>query len=644
MSGFKPLSCLWFDGVPVKRETKDIPVHVSYGSGASTINRLMHSSKLHFSPHADVSALFGDPASGHPKELKIFLDEKNPIVVKEHDNKWATPICAVPGATLNLMLCSGFANQVYEIMTGCLIASTTKRSLTFPFRVLARRDATDLCYGFCKPSDIVDEPFDFLFDSEYFKANAGVLLTERHPDDTAVNITAAEKERYGFTPRVGTCSTSMIPHTYYSDAQHVLLVSPFSTVQLDNISQYYSVMKILKALRPAPRLAAVSSAICRAIGTTDWAVVHCRIEADWKRAFPNRVVGPSILIDAVREEIDHKRINTIYVMGETNNEEYWTALKVLAPEYKWVRKNDLAERIATILSNSSSSSSISPSSSSSVSSSSSISPSSSSISPSSSSISPSSSSISPIPIIEEKKVQLPLLGFDEWACVDREVALAAKKFIGFGHSTLSMIIALERDNSYQPYSFYGSPKQPDSEMVNPFFFFNKIGRPVFSEENKSEYCGFLSPLLHNKNKLSILVRDKDDIPLVRSYFNHSRLSFSYIGESDMTEDYKVYTCDFRDKPATETLISSIPLFDLIIDNDLDSHFISMFARLKENGLYLITRLDELYEEGSSIINVLKGFVDSMNAYHIPLLGKMPDMMTILLKSISFGDSVAVLRK
>ena len=351
-----------------------------------------------------------DPAFGVPKRLHLKVSHADgkteDIYVNELCGKLGHPVYYHPEATLGVVLCSGISNQAYMIAAACLIAKKTQRRLVFPFRLMARKTCLDLVINTTKLQTAVDAPFSHLFDADYFITHCGVRLCLLEEGDIPITITKVAKDDEGKVVAEHAVADERYAHEmvnvvlpavpsheiaahFHSPHQHVSLLFPFMAVAPTSRADYDTLTDVIFALKPAPRLQAVANSIfTRFFTDTNLLAVHCRIEEDWKRVFPGIVASHEDIINNIR------RVHTatsIYVIGSTANDEYWTELKKKAPEYKWLRKEDFG---------------------------------------------------------------VSSLEFEEGAVVDRELACRVPYFLGFSSSTLSLIVGLYRHRMKLKYSFY----------------------------------------------------------------------------------------------------------------------------------------------------------------------------------------------
>lgn len=406
----------WIDGVMVKK--KDVPctiISAIYGADVQS-TELKLSLPVTLSPGMDITKMWGDPAFGRPKKLTVRVrcpgDVVEDITINEMCGRWERPIYLQPGSTLDFVVQGGLSNQIYQVAAACFIAKQTSRQLTFPFRLLARRTCMDQVCTLGKPAKEVDVSFSHLFDADYFALHCGVSLCRLAEGDTVISNSVTfndadgkmveEKELPDWRYIAGEKAEAPMPESplrstevasyYYTPHKHISVPFPFVLVAPSTLTHYNFFVDTILALKPAPRLQTIADTICaRLDAEPNLLAVHCRIEDDWEAACPGSVLSPEAMI----REIKSARIagiTAIYVVGNADNDSYWAALKSKAPEYKWIRKEDCG---------------------------------------------------------------ISGLGFDEGGVVDRDVASRVPHFLGFGSSTLSLVVVLHRHRMKKPYALYG---------------------------------------------------------------------------------------------------------------------------------------------------------------------------------------------
>ena len=422
----------WIDGKMVKKKEKPPAILVATYGTASSFTTLDLSFPITL-PQSAPAQWGKDPAFGHPKRLHLHVnrpDEKSEdIYLNEMCGRLSGPIYYHPEATLDVVLNGGLSNQAYMIAAACITAKKTYRRLAFPFRILARRTCFDVVCSASKLLPDVDKPFSHLFDSDYFISRCGVRLCLLEAGDTSVTMTGVVKDEEGkvlaehpmidqrFVPDgVGLAASAVPSHDLarhcYSPYQHVSLLFPFLPVVPSNRADYDILTDAIFALKPAPRLQAIADSIFTQFFTdVNLLAVHCRIEEDWKRVFPTLVASQEDIIRNIRRV---HAPSSIYVIGNTANNEYWAELKGKAPEYKWLRKEDFG---------------------------------------------------------------IVTLGFEEGAVVDRDLACRVPYFLGFSSSTLSLIVGLYRHRMKLKYSFYNVPVDELNAINTPAFLYSS-GRPL----------------------------------------------------------------------------------------------------------------------------------------------------------------------
>ena len=430
-----PQAYPWIGETQVKKKTQPPATILSARYGAPTGSiPVSLSLPINFDEAMDITAAWGpDPAFGVEKRLMIAIrhydGREDSIFHRESCGRWDSPLYYHPEATLGVLLNGGLSNQIYEISSACIVASKTHRSLTFPFRILARKDCLEPISMRSKPTASVDAPFSRIFDAEYFIAHCGVrlcllqegdipvqVITQARSDDGKVVEEQPQIDQRYIADGVGLAapaiSSASISHYCYAPYQHISLLFPLLSIIPATRTDYDIIVNAMLALRPAPRLLAVADDISsRFLTDVDLLVVHCRIEDDWKAAMARHVATPEMIIGNIRKV---KKSSSIYVIGNTANGAYWNELKSKAPEYKWLRKEDFDVKV---------------------------------------------------------------LGFEEGAVIDRELACRARHFLGFATSTLSLVVGLARHHAKKPYSFYNVPVDDFATLNNPVFLY-KDGKPL----------------------------------------------------------------------------------------------------------------------------------------------------------------------
>ena len=379
-----------------------------------------------------------DPCPLTTKKLVLMLgqeeiEEKGKQGIKivetsELLNKWIDPVYLDSSTVIAFTGWGGFSNQIYCAFSAALAAAKSHRALAFPWEFMARTGAD----GDVSSDGVWEKarklgylvPFSHLLDEAHFRRYCGLRLLPV-PIPIPMLPASSFSSAAATTAKIATmalprCSANELAGHCLDEDPVILLRSPFDVINIQTREELKLVTRMLRAMIPTPRLMSVATSILSSLEhvkkTEEMkqkkrrqqkkkkqkkiaiAVVHWRIESDWGKVFPKHVISPEQLADIVscHGECGLPRGSIIYLMGglETRHAQL---MQSACPEYTWLSKQELLQQPQTI----------------------------------------------------EKK-----LGFEEGAVVDREVALRADHFIGFRSSTLSLLVAIERQTLQKPFFLY----------------------------------------------------------------------------------------------------------------------------------------------------------------------------------------------
>lgn len=660
------ISAPWIDGRKVAPDQSRVTVvSAMYGSATQSIDvkGILGELPIHLSPSDTPNLRFTDPHYAHPKSLVIVLSDGRTITVEEHYGKWKDPLSIHGNGTVSIIVSCGLANQIYMIIGGAITADRTCRKLSFPFRLLARKTALDVVVTRAKPTGHIDVPFSHLFDEECFRRESGVVLfegekrdehlppppekEEKEKKDEHLPIPSETKEekkeeeideRYIEGARHTYTLSSHLRSRYYHESPHVCMQWPITSVILETEEEYNKAIRVLRALRPSPRLAAISSRLIK--GCRDrspdsfFSVVHCRTEADWMVA-GRCIIDIGKLVEHIKTHINASRTPNVYIMG--GDEAIWARLKRTAPEYNWMIKNEWYDAIPGLSS----------------------------------------------------------IGFEEGAVIDREVAIHCDRFLGYRLSTLSLVVVLERDYLGKYYGFYNTPDHERlmSKADLNTFFFTEEGKPfsqylsqqktlreIYAGDMKYKvskwsqyfplYERYLSPLRASGRKITLLeigIRHGGSLEMWIKYFGRENLSLFAIDLDPRCKTLetvfgcKIFIGSQSDEKFLGEVMKELPPLDILIDDGghtMEQHEVSLkmlYPRVKPDGLYIVEDTHTCYwsdygggyKNPLSTIEMMKDVIDTLHKPHIRGdVGKIPTPCSIedSLYSITFVDSLVILEK
>ena len=363
---------------------------------------------LQFPPAMNPNTFFG--VTPNPQGTVLTLTLESPariITLTEKNGVWTNPQTVHAGeSTVSTQLFSGLGNQIYQIVNSCIIAAKTGRKLRFPFPLLSRKTASD---------PFRDVEFASLFDPDTFLKAASSFITTTTA--TGVFFFLYDERK---TSGKATASDNLAK-TFYSPVQHASLYCPFMITVPSNKTDFHFLMTMMSSLVPAPHLYSLFDKLYQEIiqltirhRVQGFAVAHCRIENDWKTAKRTIYTAAQFAL-FVRTCLPMAKL--VYVMGSVDDDAYWKELCHLAPEYVWVRKQD---------------------------------------------------------VLSED------LGFEPGAVIDRELAVRADWFLGYASSSLSLVIALQRHTLGKPIRMYKAATDSIRyNCLNASTYFFAGGQPMF---------------------------------------------------------------------------------------------------------------------------------------------------------------------
>nr|QBK90508.1 MAG: methyltransferase [Pithovirus LCPAC104] len=594
-----------------------------------------------------------DPVQGQRKQLTLIVDYKQgngheTIIIDECNNKWENPICLDSSFTLDFVVSGGLSNQIYMISNACIMAKTLHRSLVYPFRIRSRKKVDDnICYQ-GKPDIKIDVSFSELFDDKYFSDNIGIRLSKVIPAESQISRNEKIDIRYTYNNKISwdVTNSSEISKKYYSDNPHLSALFPFLYLIPSTSEHYHLAIHTMNCLIPNSKLSTIATKIISKLklsnSNSHYTVVHLRIEQDWKNFFPNDVITIHEFIDSIKKVCNHNKHKYIYIMsGSTSIDSLWNNLKIELSEYKIFRKEDFFNDVD----------------------------------------------------------YLKDLGFEENAVVDREIGLSASYFFGLEHSTMSLIIALQRNYKRLSYDFYSTQRlaRNNTNLNNICFFFSD-GKPLFSKEKllMKETNPLLNYFYKNKgriinkwihyfdiyhnhfrkirdsassddkvNILEIGVGEGGSLEMWRDYFGAEKCHIYGIDNNlnvkEIEKNYdniKIFIGNQEDSNFLDYVIKQTPKMNIIIDDG--GHFMNqqvvsfnkLFVHVKEGGIYLCedchTSYWEEYQGGylknNTFIEHSKNSIDSINAYHSRNKYLKVNDLTKTCCGIHFYDSIVIYDK
>ena len=372
----------------------------------------------------------GDGSSASGKEKAEEKGREFALCVAELGDRWARPLWLSKDARLEPRLGGGLCNQLYILLAAARVARATRRRVVLPFRMYARRTAEEGLFDRPVSCEALLDlaPLRALDEAAFPHLELPAAKTETGA--TEANLRGAMVRGGGggggWRAALGEC---------YAPGARTLRVDGLLEVAIRNAAwrgarHFDASMRLLRALAPAPRLAAVAAAAARvlaAAGATG--ALHVRAEADWAREAPQHLFGaeqtlaaltaavraaPGVAGSAALAECTLAAGACVYIVGGAVPATYLARLRAAAPERRWIAK-----------------------------------------------VAPGSVGEYAGEWKEEDAAGCALealfapLGFEEAAVVDRELALRAPAFVGFEHSSLSTLVALERFAGAQPWALYG---------------------------------------------------------------------------------------------------------------------------------------------------------------------------------------------
>ena len=377
--------------------------------------------KLILNVQTNVNQLFGDPAYGRPKRLRVIFQSHgktretiiaengnflvHPLYLNgnaEHGKISIDPLHSSEQATVECILSGGLCNQIYGLASLFVIAKKLNRAIPWSsLRFLSRRTVNDSFQASTVQGQQLRVQFEQLFDSHHLQKHCPVPI-----------VVKDQNSAYTFSNLPRYLPSSAIESTLHSTSQAIAINSMvFQFINPTNKEDYETMLPAFHACVPCSRLMAIAQKIRSHLGT-EYACFHYRCEQDFRRIYPQHFLPMAKAVQLLQTHSLLKSAPKIYIVGQMPPE-VLPYLRAQVPNV--VYKNDA------------------------------------------------------IPGIDQS------LGFEELAVIDREISITGMAFVGHAISTFSMAVVLQR-NSVNC-DFYGS----DQDLRITVSLFGPNRKRLFAE-------------------------------------------------------------------------------------------------------------------------------------------------------------------